>query len=72
MKNLRTIIYRYMKISIIVELINNTKKVNLKIENDIFTIINDEIFAMFRGEKTAEQVAENIQERVQLLVSEGS
>ena len=54
------------------DLINNTHKVNMKVEDDIYTIINDEIYAMFRGEKTSQQIAENIQNRVQLLVSERS
>lgn len=56
----------------LVNLINGIKKVNVDIEDDIFNIINDEIFAMFSGEKTSQQIAENIQSRVQLLVSERS
>ena len=39
-------------------------------EDDILEIINDEIFAMFRNEKTSDQIAANIQNRVQILISE--
>ena len=56
----------------LLDLINNTSKVNLDIEDDIYKIINDEIYAMFDGEKTSQEIAKNIQERVSLLVSERS
>ena len=41
-------------------------------EYDILDIINDEIWAMFANEKTPEEVAGNIQERVETMVSERS
>ena len=56
----------------LVNLINSIKKINFDMEDDVFNIINDEIFAMFAGEKAPQQIAENIQNRVQLLVSERS
>lgn len=54
----------------LVELIEDTRKVNAEMERDIYEIINDEIFAMFWHEKTSREIAGNIQNRVQLLVSE--
>ena len=54
----------------LVDLINNTHKLNFGMEDDILEIINDEIFAMFRNEKTSDQIAANIQNRVQILISE--
>ncbi|WP_303834889.1 ABC transporter substrate-binding protein [Ruminococcus flavefaciens] len=54
----------------LVELIEKTKKVNIKMEEDIFEIINDEIFALFNNEKTSKEVANHIQDRVQLLINE--
>ena len=54
----------------LVELIKETKKVNISIEEDIFEIINDEVFALFNDEKTSKEVANNIQDRVQLLINE--
>ena len=52
------------------DFIPTIKKVNVAMERDIFEIINDEIFALFAGEKTSKEVAENIQNRVELLVNE--
>lgn len=55
---------------ILVKLTEDTRKVNVEMERDIYEIINDEIIAMFWHEKTSREVADNIQSRVQLLVSE--
>ena len=54
----------------LVDFIPTTKKVNIGTERDIYEIINDEIFAFFAGEKTSKEVAENIQNRVELLLNE--
>ena len=54
----------------LVDIINNTHKINTDMEDDIFEIINDEIFSMFRNEKSSQQIASNIQNRVQILISE--
>jgi len=54
----------------LVNIINNTKRVNIHMENDIIDIINDEIWAMFADEKSPEEVAKNIQERVETMISE--
>ena len=54
----------------IVDIIKNTQKLNIDLEDDIFEIINDEILAMFRKEKSSNEIAANIQNRVQLLISE--
>ena len=56
----------------LVELINSIKKVNNELDNDVFQVINEEVQSMFAGEKTAEEVADMIQNRVQILVSEKS
>lgn len=56
----------------LVGLINSIKTVNNELDNDVFDVINEEIYSMFAGEKTAEEVAEMIQNRVQILVSEKS
>ena len=56
----------------LVDLINSIKKVNNELDNDVFQVIDDEIHSMFAGEKTAEEVADMIQNRVQILVSEKS
>ena len=56
----------------LVNLINNTKHIHIHMEYDIIDIINDEIWAMFANEKTPEEVAGNIQERVETMVSERS
>lgn len=50
--------------------IKSIKKQNTDTEDDIFEIINNELFEMFRNEKTSQQAAENIQNRVSILVSE--
>jgi ABC-type glycerol-3-phosphate transport system substrate-binding protein len=52
------------------DFIRTIKKVNIGTERDIYEIINDEIFAFFAGEKTSKEVAENIQNRVELLINE--
>ena len=54
----------------LVDFIPTIKKVNIGTERDIYEIINDEIFAFFEGEKTSKDVAENIQNRVELLINE--
>ena len=56
----------------LVDLINSIKKANNELDNDVFQVIDDEIHSMFEGEKTAEEVADMIQNRVQILVSEKS
>lgn len=56
----------------LVELINNAKNVSIGIEDDIFDVIEDEIFNMINGQKDPQQTAEDIQNRVQVLVSERS
>lgn len=54
----------------LVTYIDNIQRINVNIENDILNIIEDEIWAMFDGEKTPELTAKNIQERAAILVSE--
>lgn len=54
----------------LVDFIPTIKKVNIGTERDIYEIINDEIFAFFAGEKTSKEVAENMQNRVELLINE--
>lgn len=54
----------------LVALIDGTKKASLEIDDDVFEIIEDEIWAMFDGEKTPELTAKDIQNRVSILVSE--
>lgn len=50
--------------------IQSIKKQNINTENDIFEIINDEIFDTFDNKKTTKEAAENIQKRVSIMVSE--
>ncbi len=54
----------------LVSLIDSTKKVNINIEDDITKIIEEELYAMFAGEKTPEETAEIIQSRAGILISE--
>ena len=54
----------------LIEFIPSVKKINIKIEDDIYEIIEDEIFALFNKEKSSKEVSDNIQNRVQLLISE--
>jgi len=52
------------------DLIANTTAVDGAVSNDIMNIINEEAAAYFSGQKTAEQVAETIQSRVWVYLSE--
>lgn len=54
------------------DFIPTIQKINIKTEDDIYNIIEDEIFALFNKERTSKEVSDNIQNRVQLLVSERS
>ena len=54
----------------LVSLIDGTKKVIVNIEDDITKIIEEELYAMFAGEKTPEETAEVIQSRAGILISE--
>ena len=53
-----------------VEYINGVKKIDVDIENDIFQVIEDELFSMIWDEKSPEEAAATIQNRVEILVSE--
>lgn len=50
--------------------INNIKKMETDIDNSIIKIINDEIILMIWDEKSPEEAATTIQNRVEILVSE--
>ncbi|MDE5835324.1 MAG: extracellular solute-binding protein [Ruminococcus sp.] len=54
----------------VVSLIDNTKKANVSIEEDITKIIEEELYSMFAGEKTPEETAELINNRAGILISE--
>lgn len=54
----------------LVSLIDGTKKVSLSIENDITKIIEEELYSMFKGEKSPAETAEIIQDRAGILISE--
>ena len=54
----------------LVSLIDNTKKANVSIEDDITKIIEEELYSMFAGEKTPEDTAELINSRAGILISE--
>ena len=52
------------------DLIANITAVDGAVSNDIMNIINEEAAGYFSGQKTAEQVAETIQSRVWVYLSE--
>lgn len=54
----------------LVDYINNIKAGETCIEEELQTIITDEIWAVFEGEMTSKEAADNIQNRVSILVSE--
>jgi ABC-type glycerol-3-phosphate transport system substrate-binding protein len=54
----------------LVRLIDDTNRVNIHMEDDLNNIIIDEIWSMFAEEKSPEEVAKNIQNRAEMMVSE--
>ena len=56
----------------IVDYIKNTTQVSDAIDPDVSMILEEEIMAYIKGEKTADEIIELIQNRVSLLVSEQS
>lgn len=54
----------------LLDYINNIKKMDTDIDNSIIKIINDEIISMIWDEKSPEEAAATIQNRVEVLVSE--
>lgn len=54
----------------LVDYINNIKTSETLIESELNSIIQEEIFAVFSGERTSTEAANNIQNRVSILVSE--
>ncbi len=50
--------------------IDNTKKINNGIDDEMFTIIEEELWEMFDNVKTPEETAKTIQSRIKLFVSE--
>ncbi|MDE5770434.1 MAG: hypothetical protein K2I06_02225 [Ruminococcus sp.] len=54
----------------LVSLIDGTKKVRIRIEDEINKIIEEELYAMFAGERTPAETAEVIQSRAGILISE--
>lgn len=54
----------------LVSLIDGAKKINISIEDEITKIIEEELYSMFKGEKTPEETAEIIQSRAGILISE--
>lgn len=54
----------------LVDYINNIKTGETRIEDELKSIIEDEIFAIFAGEMTSTEAANKIQDRVSILVSE--
>ena len=50
--------------------INNIKRMDTDIDNSITQIINDEIISMIWDEKSPQETAATIQNRVEILVSE--
>ena len=56
----------------LVEYISNAKPTTFYYNNEVTNIITEEVEAYFAGDKTAEQTAEIIQNRVSILISEQS
>lgn len=54
----------------LVEYINSVKRVKSYIDEPLWNIINEELNKFFQGEATAEQTAESIQFRTEILISE--
>lgn len=54
----------------LVTYINNTQVSTSLIESELKNIIEEEIFAVFAGELTSSEAANNIQNRLSILVSE--
>ncbi|MDE6665443.1 MAG: hypothetical protein K2K14_04540 [Ruminococcus sp.] len=54
----------------LVSLIDSTKKVRIRIEDEINKIIEEELYKMFAGERTPAETAEVIQSRAGILISE--
>lgn len=52
------------------DLVNNTTAVNGAVSDDILSIIEEDSAAYFAGQKSAEEVAETIQSRMQIYLSE--
>ena len=56
----------------LVNYIKGVTKLSGSYTNDFYDIINDESTAYFKGEKTAQEAADIIQNRISILVSEQS
>ena len=54
----------------LLDYINNIKRMDTDIDNSITQIINDEIISMIWDEKSPQETAATIQNRVEILVSE--
>ncbi|MDE6102533.1 MAG: hypothetical protein K2F73_06115, partial [Ruminococcus sp.] len=54
----------------LVSLIDGTKKVCIRIEDEINKIIEEELYTMFAGERNPAETAEVIQSRAGILISE--